>query len=87
MVIGSFFVSPSWYGVKLHRISPLWYGVKLRRSSPVTFQALKRKDDFILTYEQLLNAASENGLLVKEQPLIQHDGLIKGNRESRVIRA
>ena len=33
-----------------------------------------------MTYEQLLNTASENGLLVKEQPLIQHDGLIKGNR-------
>lgn len=33
-----------------------------------------------LTYEQLLNTASENGLAVKEQPLIQHDGLIKGKR-------
>lgn len=34
----------------------------------------------LLTYEQLLNTASENGLAVKEQPLIQHDGLIKGKR-------
>ena len=33
-----------------------------------------------MTYEQLLNTASENGLAVKEQPLIQHDGLIKGKR-------
>ena len=33
-----------------------------------------------MTYEQLLNTASENGLAVKEQPLIQHDGLIKGRR-------
>lgn len=33
-----------------------------------------------MTYEQLLNTASENGLTVKEQPLIQHDGLIKGKR-------
>ena len=35
-----------------------------------------------MTYERLLNTASENGLLVKEQPLIQHDGLIKGNRSA-----
>ena len=33
-----------------------------------------------MTYEQLLNTASENGLAVKEQPLIQHDGLITGKR-------
>lgn len=33
-----------------------------------------------MTYEQLLNTASENGLAVKEHPLIQHDGLIKGKR-------
>lgn len=31
-----------------------------------------------LTYEQLLNAADQEGLVVKEQPLSTHDGLIKG---------
>ena len=33
-----------------------------------------------MTYEQLLNTASENGLVVKEKALSDHDGLIKGNR-------
>lgn len=33
-----------------------------------------------MTYEQLLVAADQEGLLVKEQPLIEHDGLIRGRR-------
>lgn len=33
-----------------------------------------------MKYEQLLTAADQEGLLVKEQPLIEHDGLIRGNR-------
>ena len=31
-----------------------------------------------LTYEQLLDAADQEGLAVKEQPLSTHDGLIIG---------
>jgi len=33
-----------------------------------------------LTYEVLLNAADQAGLTVKEKPLSESDGLIKGNR-------
>ena len=33
-----------------------------------------------MTYEQLLTTADQNGLLVKEKTLSDHDGLIKGNR-------
>lgn len=33
-----------------------------------------------MNYEQLLTAADQAGLLVKEQPLHMHDGLISGNR-------
>lgn len=33
-----------------------------------------------LTYEQLLDAADQEGLAVKEQPLSTHDGLIVGSR-------
>lgn len=33
-----------------------------------------------MNYEQLLDAADQSGLIVKEHPLIEHDGLIKGNR-------
>lgn len=33
-----------------------------------------------MTYEQLLTVADQNGLLVKEKVLADHDGLIKGNR-------
>ena len=33
-----------------------------------------------MNYEQLLTAADQEGLLVKEQPLIGHDGLIRGSR-------
>lgn len=33
-----------------------------------------------MTYEQLLTTADQNGLLVKEKALSDHDGLIKGNR-------
>ena len=33
-----------------------------------------------LTYEQLLDAADQEGLAVKEQPLSTHDGLIRGTR-------
>lgn len=33
-----------------------------------------------LTYEQLLDAADQEGLAVKEQPLSTHDGLIIGSR-------
>lgn len=33
-----------------------------------------------MTYEQLLTVADQNGLLVKEKALNDHDGLIKGNR-------
>lgn len=37
-----------------------------------------------MNYEQLLTAADQEGLLVKEQPLTEHDGLIRGSRiESR----
>ena len=32
-----------------------------------------------LTYEQLLDAADQEGLAVKEQPLSTHDGLIIGS--------
>ena len=33
-----------------------------------------------LNYEQLLTAAYQEGLCVKEQPLTGHDGLIRGSR-------
>ncbi len=33
-----------------------------------------------MNYEQLLTMADQNGLLVKEQPLQVHDGLISGKR-------
>lgn len=33
-----------------------------------------------MTYEQLLTVADQNGLLVKEKALNDHDALIKGNR-------
>ncbi len=33
-----------------------------------------------MTYEQLLTAADQNGLAVKEHPLTDHDGLLKGKR-------
>ena len=33
-----------------------------------------------MTYEQLLDAANQNGLVVKEQPLTDHDGLLSGKR-------
>ena len=33
-----------------------------------------------MTYEHLLTVADQNGLLVKEKALADHDGLIKGNR-------
>ena len=33
-----------------------------------------------MNYEQLLAAADQEGLLVKEQPLTGHDGLIRGTR-------
>ena len=33
-----------------------------------------------MNYEQLLTAADQEGLLVKEQPLTGHDGLIRGTR-------
>ena len=33
-----------------------------------------------MNYEQLLTAADQEGLLVKEQPLTGHDGLIRGRR-------
>ena len=33
-----------------------------------------------MNYEQLLTAADQEGLLVKEQPLTEHDGLIRGRR-------
>ena len=33
-----------------------------------------------LTYENLLLAADQEGLIVKEKPLIENDGLIAGNR-------
>lgn len=33
-----------------------------------------------MTYEQLLTAADQAGLTVKERPLQKHDGLIHGNR-------
>jgi hypothetical protein len=33
-----------------------------------------------LTYEQLLTAADRNDLVVKEHPLTDHDGLLKGKR-------
>lgn len=33
-----------------------------------------------MTYEVLLNAADQTGLTVKEKPLSESDGLIKGNR-------
>ena len=33
-----------------------------------------------MNYEQLLTAADQDGLLVKEQPLTGHDGLIRGSR-------
>ena len=32
-----------------------------------------------MNYEQLLTAADQEGLLVKEQPLTEHDGLIRGS--------
>lgn len=34
----------------------------------------------LLTYEVLLNTADRAGLMVKEKPLSESDGLIKGNR-------
>ena len=33
-----------------------------------------------MNFEQLLTAADQEGLLVKEQPLTEHDGLIRGRR-------
>ena len=33
-----------------------------------------------MNYEQLLTAADQEGLLVKEQPLTEHNGLIRGRR-------
>ena len=33
-----------------------------------------------MNYEQLLAAADQEGLLIKEQPLTGHDGLIRGSR-------
>ena len=33
-----------------------------------------------MTYEQLLAAADQNDLVVKEQPLTDHDGLLRGKR-------
>ena len=33
-----------------------------------------------MNYEQLLTAADQDGLTVKERPLQKHDGLIRGNR-------
>ena len=33
-----------------------------------------------MNYEQLLTATDQEGLLVKEQPLTEHDGLIRGSR-------
>ena len=33
-----------------------------------------------MNYEQLLTAADQEGLCVKEQPLTGHDGLIRGSR-------
>lgn len=33
-----------------------------------------------MNYEQLLTAADQEGLAVKEHPLTDHDGLLKGNR-------
>lgn len=33
-----------------------------------------------MTYEQLLTTADQEGLLVKEKPLVQHDGLLSGRR-------
>ena len=33
-----------------------------------------------MTYESLLDAADQEGLLVKEKPLCENDGLIRGNR-------
>lgn len=33
-----------------------------------------------MTYEQLLTVADQEGLLVKEHSLINHDGLISGRR-------
>lgn len=33
-----------------------------------------------MTYEQLLTAADRNDLVVKEHPLTDHDGLLKGKR-------
>ena len=33
-----------------------------------------------MNYEQLLTTADQEGLLVKEQPLTGHDGLIRGSR-------
>lgn len=33
-----------------------------------------------MNYEQLLTTADQDGLLVKEQPLTGHDGLIRGSR-------
>lgn len=33
-----------------------------------------------MTYENLLIAADQEGLMVKEKPLLENDGLIKGNR-------
>ena len=33
-----------------------------------------------MTYEQLLTTADQNGLLVKEKTLVQHDGLLSGRR-------
>lgn len=33
-----------------------------------------------MNYEQLLTAADQEGLAVKEHPLTDHDGLLRGNR-------
>ena len=35
-----------------------------------------------MNYEQLLTAADQEGLLVKEQPLTEHDGSIRGSTHS-----
>ena len=42
-------------------------------------ETLERIEE-IMNYEQLLTAADQEGLLVKEQPLTEHDGLIRGSR-------
>ena len=41
--------------------------------------AMSQEEVSHLTYEQLLDAADQEGLAVKEQPLSTHDGLIIGS--------